>query len=342
MKKVMILTCFLAGLTAVVQAQTDSARYFFELGMKAKEERRYAVAEKAFNQSLKYKTNDFQTQLQLGSTYFLMNKYQQSRSAYNEVIKVDKDNPEAIEKLAVLNFNLRTWPEAALYGKKALALRMGTDMHYMVGKAFYGLEDYGQAIRHLEIAFKEDPKKADAAYTIAQCYEDMSNYKMAAPYYVKAIDADTTKYGWVYELGMVYATLGDNANAVKYMEMAGARGMKMDNDYFENLSYAYMNLGKMDIAIEKLKIILAKKPGDLNILYAVGEAYYAKGKFKDAIEYWDQILFYDKENARALYMIGMAYQRKGDKDKGMALCDRAIQMDPSLASLKQTRQGIGM
>jgi len=50
----------------------------------------------------------------------------------------------------------------------------------------------------------------------------------------------------------------------------------------------------------------------------------------------------DKSNASALYMIGLSYQKKGDKQKGMALCDKAIEMDPSLAKNKQKVQMPGM
>ena len=49
----------------------------------------------------------------------------------------------------------------------------------------------------------------------------------------------------------------------------------------------------------------------------------------------------DKTNARVLYMIGLSYQKKGDKQKGMQLCDKAIEMDPSLNSLRQ-KQDLGM
>jgi hypothetical protein len=31
----------------------------------------------------------------------------------------------------------------------------------------------------------------------------------------------------------------------------------------------------------------------------------------------------------------MSYQKKGDNEKGKALCDKAIALDPSLKSLKQ-------
>ena len=66
--------------------------------------------------------------------------------------------------------------------------------------------------------------------------------------------------------------------------------------------------------------------------------YYYQGKDQQAIDYWDQVLFYDKEHASALYMIGMSYQKKGEKEKGQQLCDRAIQMDPKLKSLKEEKK----
>jgi len=43
-------------------------------------------------------------------------------------------------------------------------------------------------------------------------------------------------------------------------------------------------------------------------------------------------------NAEAMYMMGMCFQKKGEKQKGMALCDKAIQIDPSLQSLKQEKK----
>jgi hypothetical protein len=36
-------------------------------------------------------------------------------------------------------------------------------------------------------------------------------------------------------------------------------------------------------------------------------------------------------------MIVMCYHKKGEKSKGQHLCDKAIEMDPSLASLKQKK-----
>jgi hypothetical protein len=41
-------------------------------------------------------------------------------------------------------------------------------------------------------------------------------------------------------------------------------------------------------------------------------------------------------------MIGMSFQKKGDTNKGQQLCDKAIEMDPGLSSLRQKKQMVGM
>jgi tetratricopeptide (TPR) repeat protein len=170
----------------------------------------------------------------------------------------------------------------------------------------------------------------------------MSNYRNAAPFFVKAISLDTSKPRWVYECALNYAAIPDDKTAIRYYLLAAERGYKTDNDYIENLSISYEGTGQLDKCIEMLKKVLEKKPADLSLLNGIAQLYYKTGKYQDAIDSWDKILEYDKQNAKALYMIGMAYQKKGDKDKGMQLCDQAIKMDPSLSSLKQQKGNMGL
>jgi tetratricopeptide (TPR) repeat protein len=125
---------------------------------------------------------------------------------------------------------------------------------------------------------------------------------------------------------------------LKYMLAAGEKGLKKDNEYIQNLATAYILAGKADQGIVMLKDVLQKRPTDMNILNMLAEAYYDTKKYDDAINYYDQILTIDKKNAEALYMIGMSFQKKGQKEKGMALCDEAIKLDPSLSSLKSEKK----
>jgi tetratricopeptide (TPR) repeat protein len=120
--------------------------------------------------------------------------------------------------------------------------------------------------------------------------------------------------------------------------LAAEKGYKRDNEYLENLAIAYLNNGKTDLGLDILKEALTRRPVDMNLLNMIAEANYDAKRFQEAINYWDQVLTFDKQNAAALYMIGMSYQKKGEKQKGIALCDKAIEMDPSLAKNKQKIQ----
>ncbi|MBS1761969.1 MAG: hypothetical protein JSR00_03780, partial [Bacteroidetes bacterium] len=46
----------------------------------------------------------------------------------------------------------------------------------------------------------------------------------------------------------------------------------------------------------------------------------------------------DSSNARALYQAGLNFQKKGQKDKGQNMCDKAIEMDPSLERLRTKKE----
>jgi len=142
----------------------------------------------------------------------------------------------------------------------------------------------------------------------------------------------------MYEAGLTYYAVPDDKKAIYWFERAAASGYKRSNDYIENLGNAHLNAGNYEKGAALLKEVLERKPGDQEVLYNIADAYYRGGKYQDAINYWDQVLTQDNKNASALYMIGMSYQKKGEKEKGQQLCDRAIQMDPSLKSLKQERK----
>jgi tetratricopeptide (TPR) repeat protein len=139
-------------------------------------------------------------------------------------------------------------------------------------------------------------------------------------------------------MALIYYAMNDDQNSLKYMLEAAEKGLKKDNSYMQNLATAYINAGRFNEGIGVLQDLLRLRPSDLNLLYTIAEAYYNAKKYDNAINYYDEVLAANKQNAEALYMIGMCYQKKGEKQKGMDLCDKAIEMDPSLQNLKQKKE----
>jgi tetratricopeptide (TPR) repeat protein len=323
-------------------SNVDSADYFLQKGLQEKQNGRRLESLKNFEKALKYDATSKVILTELASAYYDLRRYNNARESYKRLVELGETSATVYKYLVQLSFQLKQTDDVLLYAEKLKKADPSEKINYYVGRVQYDLDNYGEAIKHLNEAAKEDPNNAEIPYLIAHSYADMMNYKQSIPFFLKALELDQTKNYWMYELGLIYYAMHDDKNSLKYILLAGEKGYKKDNDYLENLGIAYLNVGDLDNGVAILNEILKRKPSDLNILNMIAEAYYYKGKWQEAIDTWDKVLEYDKANASALYMIGMSYQKKGDKDKGMALCDKAIEMDPSLSNLKQKKQMMGM
>lgn len=337
-----LFTLLLLLATSLAFSQKDSAEYFFQKGLTEKQNGRLMESYKNLHKAISYNASDKKIIKEYANTCLSLRKYNEARETYKKLVALGDESVENYKELMTLSYNLKQNDDVILYANKVKAMDPSEKVAYYIGKVNYDQDNYGDAIKYLNFAAKEDPQNAEVPYMIGHCYADMMNYKQCIPYFQKAIALDTTKNYWVYELGLVYYAMNDDKNSLKYILMAADRGYKRDNDYMENLGIAYLNVGDLANGINIMNEILKKRPSDINILDMVAEAYYYKGKYQDAMDYWDKIIGFDKTNASALYMIGMCYQKKGDRDKGMQLCDKAIEMDPNLAGLKQKKMMAGL
>ncbi|MBI3140005.1 MAG: tetratricopeptide repeat protein [Sphingobacteriales bacterium] len=323
----------------------DSAGFFMQKGLLEKQNGRRLESLKNFERAARYDTSSIAIITELAAAYHDLRKYGNALQMYKKLLAIGEETPALYKQLMQLCYQMRQNEEVIVYAEKLRKLDPSEKVSFYIGKAHYETENYGEAIKYLNAAAKEDPANAEVPYMIARSYADMMNYKLAIPFFKKAIELDPKQNYWVYELGLICYAMHDDKNALKYILEAAEKGLKKDAEYLENLAIAYLNVGQLDSGVAMLNEILVKRPSDLNILNMVAEAYYYKAKYDLAIEYWDRVLEYDKENASALYMIGMSYQKKGGREnteKGITLCDKAIELDPSLASLKQKKMMAGL
>jgi len=328
-------------ISSVAFAQADSSKYFLQKGLDEKQKGRRMESLKNFEKSFKYDSSNKVLLGELASAYMDLRKYYQAKETYKKLVNLGETTPDNYKQLLQLCFNLRSYDEAILYANDLKKIAPSEKVNYYLGKINYERENYGDALKYLNAAAKDDPQNAEVSYMIGRSYADMQNYNQAIPYYQKAIERDGSKYGWIYELGLICYSNNNNADALKYIQLAGEKGYPKDNGYLQNLGIASLDAGKFDEGISILNDLLKKRPADLTLLDMVAQAYYDNGKYDNAMNNWDAILGFDKNNATALYMIGMCYIKKGDKGKGAQLCDKAIQMDPGLASYKQKKEMTG-
>lgn len=326
-------------LTLAYAQNLDSSSYYYQKGVEEKNARKFREAEKNFLKAHQQSPNNFDIVVELANAYNAQNRYAEAREKLLQADQLKSNDAAVTENLAILSFNLRKWDDAIKYAEKSQRLQPNKPVSFIIGKSYYEQENYGEAVKHLQTAAKEEPTRAEIPYIIGRSYLDMSNYKQSAGFFEKAIALDSTKANWIYEAGLVFYAIPDYKKSLTYIELAGAKGYKKSNDYLENLGNAYINVKEYDKGIDVLKQVLQKKPTDQELIYQVAQAYFKAKKYQEAIDMWDVALGLDKTNANVLYMIGLAYQKKGEKQKGQQLCDKAIEMDPSLNHLRQKQDG---
>lgn len=334
----LIFTALLFSATTVAFAQADSAALFLQKGLDEKSKGRVMEQYKALDKAYNYNKSNKQIVQELADVLVSLHRYPQARDKYLELEKLGGATASTYKQLMEISFNMRQFDAAIKYANTLKKLDPSQKTGYYIGKASYEQENYGDAIKYLTEAAPDDAQNAEIPYYIARSYADMMNYKTAIPFFQKAVSLKPAESRWIYEMALLYYGMHDDKNALKYLLEAAEKGYKQDAEYLENLSIAYLNTGQTEKGLETLNGLLQKRPSDQHLLELIAQASYDAKKWDNAIGYWDQLLAQDKENASALYMIGMSYQKKGEQAKGQALCDKAIQMDPSLAKNKQKKQ----
>lgn len=333
-----ILTSAVLGMSTFIFAQTDSSTYFLQKGIEEKGKGRRMESLKQFEKAYSYNKDSREVVSELAAAYLDLRRYGQAREKYLQLEQLGDKTDNTYKQLMLLSFNMRQFDDAIKYASQLKKNNPSEKTAFYMGKAFYEKEDLGNAIKYLDAAAKEDDQNAEVPYMVAKAYADMQNYKSAIPYFQKAVKLNPNQSYWIYEMALIYYAANDDQNSLKYMLEAGEKGLKKDNAYMQNLATAYINTGRFNEGVNVLLDLLKLRPSDQNIIYTIAEAYYNAKKYDDAINYYDEALRQNKQNADALYMIGMCYQKKGEKQKGMQLCDKAIEMDPSLQSLKQKKE----
>ncbi len=337
-----IVFCFLS--TAIF-SQIDSAFVFFKKGDSAYQEKKFQVAEKNYVKGLQYDSTNNNIIKNLANCYLEMKKYNLALNFFKKLYTNNANDTSALIQIADISYMWHTWNDAVKFINLCIDKKIGLKMNYKLAKSYYEQEEYVLCSKALGKASAEDPTNAEIPFLMANIWLQMQRNDKAIEMFKIALQLDTTKYDYYFQLASVYQQLDSLAQALPYYELALAKGMGNDLQMTRTLAVLYTTNKQYEKGIALMEKVIAKKPMDKTLFEDMGYAFFENKKYDDAIDWWDKILQIDKNDARTLYMIGIAYNKKGDSEKGGRLCDMAIEMDPKLAGLRKEMkmpQGAGL
>ena len=321
--------------TSAEAQNSDSSRFYYDKAIKEKEAGRYLVASDFFGKAIQFDPYNMNAYLQFGYTDLAMKRGDHAKSCFARVYELDPSNKTAIEELMNIYFNYRQFQQAIELAEKCPDCK---NSQRILGMSYYQQEDYAKAEKYLTAALQKDPNDVEVTYTMGRNYLDMEEYKKAVPYYSKAVKMDTTRNVWMYELGLLQYNLSDYKNALAAFENAAAHGYNRTNDFIENLGYSAIYSGQYEKGENLLLDIWRRKPGNKDILRDMAGILYQQKQYDRSLSYCQKLMEIDMKDGKALYQAGLCFQKKGEKDRGQQMCDKAIEMDPSLESLRRKKE----
>jgi len=335
MKSLLLITslCFTASL--VFSQNSDSSQYYFKKGAEQEDARLYAIASKSFDKAIQFNQKYTEAYIENGKVNEEMRKVDAAMINFTKAYELEPGNNEVVKELSSLYFDNHQFQKAVDLAQKCSSC---PDADRIIGMSYYNLEDYGKAVTFLQKAISKNDKDGESAYTLGRTYLELENEKSAIPQFQRAIELEPTRNVWMYELGLIYYSQDNYNEALKYLVMAGNAGYNKTNDFYENMGFAQLYTGDIQNGMKTLNEIMLRKPNNTELINNIAQAMYDTKHYDEAITFYEKLLTINPKDARSLFMAGMTFQKKGDKDKGQKICDKAIEMDPSLASHRQKKE----
>ena len=335
MKNFFVASFFIIAPLFLFSQTIDSAGFYLQQGLREFDSGRFAVAAKNYEKAIQLKPNYSEAYYQNGRVNLKMNRIYQANENFEKAYSLSPGNEEVIKELTYLAFNNHQYQKAIDF---CLKCKKCTDADRILGISFYHLEDYAKSANYLEKFVLINDKDAEAAYVLGRNYLELENEKQAITQFKNAITLDPKKNRWMNELGLIYYNQEDYKNALLYFNMASENGFNKTNDFYENYGFAQIYTGDSKNGIETLKTILERKPNNTELLRNMAHALYSIKDYQSSLSYFERLLKINEKDASALFMAGMIFQKTGQKEKGQKICDKAIELDPSLARNRQKKE----
>ncbi len=210
----------------------------------------------------------------MGYTLFMEGIFQKNNNQRAEAIKTFNDylqkfpkNFEVRLQLAIILLEDGNASRALNYLKPILDFEEdpGSSFFYLLGKTYFDLKEWDQALIHFENYRRHYPKDPKIHHFLGLIYFKKKNYPEAEKYYLKSIKFKPTYTPYINRLGSFYFDLGK----------------------FESAQVQFQNSLKLD-------------PNQAKIWLLVGLSYIRSNKLSDSLQSMENVLRLDPQNSMAL------------------------------------------
>ena len=244
------------------------------------------VAEKVLRHSLVLDPNQAKAHAALGVILMNRKRYEDAAKSLETAVRLQ---PQSEEFAMAFSESLLLWnrPTTLLVFLKGIEPTFGNspEYKYKLALAYYGVQEFSNAIATLEDLLKTNPRRQDQIY---------------------------------YILGNSYFTMGDFEQSEASYRKAIELNPK-EPDYYENLASLLRKQGpgRLDEAILQLKRASQFDPSNPRVTLQLGLSYETKGDLKNAAAFIEKAITEEPGLVPAHVALARIYFRQGRKSDGL-------------------------
>lgn len=283
------------------QAQDQKAKDaltdpLFYKGLALYKKHKWDDAQTVFLELLKLDPNHYAAHLSLANIYSTKQQFDRAINEYTICISLDPKRVQAILNLGLLYSKLDQPYKALEYLRKADKLRPEDYLTlFLIGDIYFRLGDHDRALEYFTRVYQLNQKNVKNLLRIADVYQAKKEFGKEAE---------------VYEYILTFK--------------------KMFLVYYR-LGIVMHELGNTEGEIEAYQHALEITPGDRDVTYNLGLAYYDAGRLNDALKEFLKITADPDPYPDALYQMGYIYAETNETTKAWQTYERLKQKNPEKA-----------
>src|ERR1039457_3903336 len=199
----------------------------------------------------------------LGNVYLGLGDNAKALPEFQKLIEIAPDSPMGYEAVGSVYVREGKWGEAIPQFQQALALAPDSTTYSNLGTAYFWLKNYDQATKMYEKALQINANQNEELWgNLGDAYRWRGQTEKAQAAYKRAIviakmGSDAQSASALGDIGLLYAKIGDQAQAVQYTRLARAKSPN-DVQLMYSEALVYVLLGQPTKAIPAFRQVLAK------------------------------------------------------------------------------------
>lgn len=281
-----------------------------------------------FENALKMESDNAEAILQLGVVYQEMGEYDQALRRYQLLLRLP-DPPDEVYNYISSLYKQQHQDEEA-FEVIFRAAKMHPDrpkLQYYLGNVYRRQSDIVKAIESYLTAIRLDPELAEARFNLAMLYLQRKQYGDAARELDTIVKIRPEDYETIIYLGRAYYNQGQKDRATEALSNA----IKIQPDAVEAhqlLGQIYLEQAMAEEAVDEFAEVLRYRPENIGARVLLGKAYAQAGKLELSIETFQSILALDPANSEAYYNLGVSFTARNDYEQAASYFQNFVSLKP--------------